>query len=61
MNKWERNNKYWRDFVKAMMEYADGVSKDRESQEYKDALSRFAKELVDDFKAKWEKENPEES
>ena len=57
MNKWELKRKFTLDYIKAMIDYAEKVNPDKESEEYKEALWYWVQNEYEDYKAEWEQVN----
>lgn len=57
MNKWELKRKFTLDYIKAMIEYAEKVNSNKESEEYKEALFYWVQNEYEHYKTEWEQEN----
>ena len=57
MNKWELKLKFTLDYIKAMIEYAEKVNSNKESEEYKEALFYWVQNEYENYKTEWEQEN----
>ena len=57
MNNYEKRRIYQFAEIKAMIEYAESVNPNRDSNEYQQALWDWVQLYVDDFRKNWEAEN----